>query len=78
MLREESDLHHFESICQLIAFNLEGGLKSTSLIESSLIDHFIPFLPLEKRHVDECIKAEFNRRSYVPTDKQIKYYIHIS
>jgi hypothetical protein len=31
-------------------------------IESNLIDHYIPFLPLEESHVKQCIQAEFRHR----------------
>ncbi len=30
----------------------------SSLIERSLVDHFVPFLPMEKHHVRQCAKAE--------------------
>jgi hypothetical protein len=35
---------------------LLGGLKGTELIKRSLIDYYVPFLPLETVHVKECIK----------------------
>ncbi|EYB94909.1 hypothetical protein Y032_0166g86 [Ancylostoma ceylanicum] len=31
-----------------------GGLKLCELIKSQLIDHFVPFLPLERRHIYSC------------------------
>jgi len=37
---------------------LIGGLKKSALIDSHVIDHYIPFLPLEKVHVEQCIEAE--------------------
>lgn len=37
-----------------------GGLKKSHLIDSHIIDHYIPFLPLEKTHVMQCIEAELN------------------
>jgi len=33
-------------------------LKKSSLIDSHVIDFYIPFLPLEKDHVIQCIEAE--------------------
>ncbi len=33
-------------------------LYRSSLIERSLVDHFVPFLPLERRHVSQCAQAE--------------------
>lgn len=61
MLREETQLFHFEKIAELAAYNIVGGLRKTSLIEANLIDHFIPFLPLEKRHIERCIISDFKR-----------------
>ncbi|PIO53336.1 hypothetical protein TELCIR_25331 [Teladorsagia circumcincta] len=36
------------------AYNEPGGLKLCELISSHLIDHFVPFLPMERRHVILC------------------------
>ncbi|GMT33338.1 hypothetical protein PFISCL1PPCAC_24635, partial [Pristionchus fissidentatus] len=36
-------------------FNSPGGLKMSELISNHLIDHFVPFLPLEREHVRNCI-----------------------
>lgn len=57
--RSETRLADFDPILMKSAFNVDGGLKSTQMIKSHLIDHFVPFLPLEQRHVLQCIKAEF-------------------
>lgn len=55
--REDTQLHHFESILEKIAYNTVGGLyKSGNIIQKAVIDYFIPFLPLEERHVIRCIK----------------------
>lgn len=68
-IREKTKLHHFERLLELTAFNVDGGLQKTSLIKSHLIDHFIPFLPLENRHVVKCIETEFkNRRKTAPEE----------
>lgn len=70
--REQTELHDFEKIAERAAFNVEGGLRSTSLITSGLIDHFIPFLPLERRHIVNCVEAEFRKLGRTPTEDQIK------
>ena len=44
------------------AFNGVGGLQYSRMIEKSLVDVFVPFLPLERRHVKICIRKEFQRR----------------
>lgn len=41
------------SICLILG---EGGLKMSRLIDRHMIDYFIPFLPLERRHIIMCFK----------------------
>lgn len=59
LYRHEAKLHHFEEIIKLGVYNQEGGLKETDMIKAAVIDFYIPFLPLEEKHVVECIKEEF-------------------
>lgn len=63
--RNDVELKHFEELCQKGAFNIEGGLQNAGVIEANLIDHYIPFLPLERMHIEKCIKKEFQRFRYV-------------
>ncbi|ROL52122.1 Torsin-1B [Anabarilius grahami] len=39
-------------------FNDKGGFLHSSIIDHHLIDHYIPFLPLELKHVRQCVLAE--------------------
>jgi torsin-1 len=71
MFREETKLNDFEKICELGAYNIKGGLQNSGPIEAGLIDHYIPFLPLEQRHVEKCIQAEFNRLHIIPSQAQV-------
>ena len=32
------------------------------MIEKNLVDVFVPFLPLERRHVKTCVRRELDRR----------------
>lgn len=71
--REDTQLQDFEKIIEIGAYNLQGGLQKASIIESHLIDHYIPFLPLEKEHVKKCIIEEYGK--YVlraPDEEKIK------
>lgn len=70
--REQTGIHDFEGILETAAYNVEGGLKNAGIITSSLIDHFIPFLPLEKRHIVKCVHSEFQRLGKEPTDEQVE------
>ncbi|XP_065209608.1 torsin-1A [Planococcus citri] len=62
--REQMTLNDFDSVIGRGAFNEEGGLQKSELIEHNLIDHYIPFLPLEKSHVEMCIKAELDKHGF--------------
>lgn len=41
---------------------LLGGFYRSDNIKSNLIDHYIPFLPMEQKHVRKCIKDQFKER----------------
>lgn len=72
ILREQTELSHFEKILSSVSYNLLGGLEKSSLIDSHSIDHYIPFLPLEKSHVYKCIEAEFKRWNVYPRKDEIE------
>lgn len=40
------------------------GLYHASIIESHLIDFYIPFLPLEKIHIKKCIRTELLKHTF--------------
>jgi torsin-1 len=61
LYRHETKLHHFEEISKIGVYNRQGGLKESRLISSAVIDFYLPFLPLEEKHVIECIIAEFKK-----------------
>jgi len=45
---------------------LIGGLMKSGLIDSHIVDYYVPFLPLERDHVVKCIEAEFkNLKKYL-------------
>ena len=46
------------------AYNEIGGLKNSVIIDKSLIDVYVPFLPLEQKHVRQCIERELINRGY--------------
>ena len=45
-----------------------GGLHQSSVIGSSLIDVYVPFLPLERRHIKLCVEKEASDRNLSLTD----------
>ncbi|VDM09532.1 unnamed protein product [Wuchereria bancrofti] len=60
-----------EDVVIASAFNTEGGLKMSELISAHLIDHFVPFLPLERRHILLCIRDYMISHGFTPTDEHI-------
>ncbi|XP_030378588.1 torsin-like protein [Scaptodrosophila lebanonensis] len=74
-LREDTRLSDFEALLQKVSYNLDGGLRKTSLIEAHVIDHYMPFLPLEKSHVVQCLEAEFKRWNREPSRETINEII---
>ena len=59
--RESITLAEMQSVLLKSAYNQESGLRRSGIIDKNLIDHFVPFLPLERDHVRNCIKDEFKR-----------------
>ncbi|RZF42952.1 hypothetical protein LSTR_LSTR004254 [Laodelphax striatellus] len=50
--------------------NSEGGLKSSELIANDCIDHFIPFLPLEREHLAACVQVTMKRDNVTGIDNE--------
>eukprot|EP00058_Branchiostoma_floridae_P001527 XP_002587015.1 hypothetical protein BRAFLDRAFT_103831 [Branchiostoma floridae] len=45
-----------------------GGLWYSRLTEKNLIDAFIPFLPLGKKHVKQCIEDDLRAKGHTVTE----------
>ncbi len=66
--REEIRYSDYEEMILNGAFNEDGGLQKSLLIDRSLIDIYVPFLPLEHRHVRQCIERELEDRGLDVSD----------
>ncbi|VEN53084.1 unnamed protein product [Callosobruchus maculatus] len=76
--REELRLSHFEKLIEKGVFNEEGGFHHSDTIRSNLIDHYIPFLPMQREHVEGCIKDQFRSRNVeYPTDAHTQEVMEI-
>lgn len=73
--RDETKLHQFESTLEIASYNLVGGLYKSELIESHVVDHFVPFLPLELRHVEQCIRTEYRKFTDRKMSDQMLRYV---
>lgn len=60
--RKDITVNDFENIIMKGAFNEDGGFRYSDTIKDNLIDHYVPFLPLEEEHVRMCILDEFKLR----------------
>ncbi|XP_068012110.1 torsin-1B-like isoform X2 [Melanerpes formicivorus] len=71
--REEIQLKDLEPVLSVGVFNNKNsGLWHSSLIDRNLIDYFVPFLPLERRHVGLCISAEMQARGLPPDERLVQ------
>ncbi|XP_078127319.1 torsin-1B-like [Sander vitreus] len=65
--REEIELNDLETVLSSSAFNSNNnGLWQSGLITKNLVDFFVPFLPLEYRHIVQCVMAEMKATGLHP------------
>ncbi|XP_053195736.1 torsin-1A-like [Scomber japonicus] len=68
--REDIELKDLETSVSASAFNNKGsGLWHSSLIEQNMVDFFIPFLPLEYKHVVQCVMAQMEVEGLEPNQE---------
>lgn len=65
--REDLTMKDLEMILNNEVYNVDNGLWHSELISHNLIDFFVPFLPLERHHIKECIKVDLLRKDKNPT-----------
>lgn len=51
---------------------LPGGFWHSSLIEKNMVDFFVPFLPLEYKHVVQCGRAEMISKGHKPNEEAVE------
>ncbi|KAK2818743.1 hypothetical protein Q5P01_024304 [Channa striata] len=65
--REEIELKDLETAIAKSALKYNtSGFWHSDLIEKNMIDFFVPFLPLEYRHVVQCAMAEMKANGHIP------------
>lgn len=70
--RDDTRLQDFEKLIANGAFSEKGGFHHSDTIQTSVIDHYVPFLPLEEVHVRKCLQRAFSDRSVTPTEEMIE------
>ncbi|XP_067430358.1 torsin-1A-like [Thunnus thynnus] len=71
--REEIKLNDLETSLSESAFKNKGsGLWQSRLIEQNLVDFFIPFLPLEYKHVVQCVMDDMKAKGLEPDQNEAR------
>lgn len=71
--RTELKMIDFEYLITKGAFYEEGGFQDSDAIKTNVIDHYVPFLPLEESHVISCIKFAYRGKGQVqPLEEDIE------
>jgi len=66
--RDMFNLIAFQDVVQKSALNTKGkGLYGTKIIKNELIDIYIPFMPLERSHLVDCISTQMNKQGITQT-----------
>jgi hypothetical protein len=47
-------------------------LVNSDLIKHSLVDHYVPFLPMERKHVELCVRDAMAAKGVQPDPAIIK------
>lgn len=69
--REEITNLQMKNVLQKAIVNEPSGLKDTILISAGLIDYFVPFLPLEKKHIKQCVEDSIQKhQNKKPVEKR--------
>ncbi|XP_047125755.1 torsin-1A [Hydra vulgaris] len=68
--RETIDSKILEKLIATNALNLPGGFKNSNIIKKALINVYVPFLPLERKHIQQCAEEEISKRN-----KEVKYSV---
>lgn len=58
--RERFNITELQMALTSAAFNEAGGLWHASLINHHLVTFFVPFLPLERRHIRKCVERRLD------------------
>ncbi|CAM4664818.1 unnamed protein product [Leuciscus chuanchicus] len=75
--REEMQLKDLETALSLSVFNnRNSGFWHTGLIDKNLVDFFVPFLPLEYKHIVQCGLSEMVSKGHVPDREVVEMMAH--
>lgn len=79
-MREEITMKAMNKLLQSVSYST-GGLSAAQIVDQHLVDYYIPFLPLEKKHVKMCAAIELKKLGRHPSEedlnavaKELEYY----
>lgn len=70
--REDILLKDVKPLIKKGIYNKKGGLHESKIMTNDLVDYYVPFLPLERKHVELCARDELKSRGFRATDHLIK------
>ncbi|UJR36958.1 hypothetical protein I4U23_029666 [Adineta vaga] len=56
--REDYNILEFQQILSVASSREQGGLQHAALVDRHLVTFFVPFLPLERKHIKNCIRQQ--------------------
>ncbi|XP_060585621.1 torsin-1A-like [Ruditapes philippinarum] len=71
--RRELRLNDMEEIVRMSSLNEPNGLVKSKIVKYSLITAYIPFLPLERKHVEKCIIEGLFARGFYAYEYKVDY-----
>lgn len=79
--RQDFELKTFQkTIQQMVYYNKDSqnkGMWHASIVDSFLIDFYVPFLPLERSHVKKCVWAEMEKHNVTATTENDRNQLQI-
>ncbi|XP_060576785.1 torsin-1A-like isoform X1 [Ruditapes philippinarum] len=71
--RRDLRLKDMEEIVRTSSLHEPNGMVNSSIVKNSLITAYIPFLPLERKHVEKCIVDGLFAREFYAHEYQVDY-----
>lgn len=68
--RKDLSSKDIEEILIKESYNEEGGLRGSTLLKRYSIGVFVPFLPLERQHVELCIRDEIVQQNLIADNQE--------
>ncbi|XP_053399654.1 torsin-1A-like [Mercenaria mercenaria] len=69
--RRKLSLKEMEEVVRVASFNDTNGLMHSSIVKNSLITAYVPFLPLERVHVEKCIVDRLFAKGFYEYEYQV-------